>query len=160
LKSAKATASILNDFRRFVLRGNVVDLALGVIIGGAFTAIVTSVVNDLLGPLFGAALGSQLQNAFVLLKSPDAAACNVTDCTALKTPSQVYAAGGVTWNYGAFFQTIINFIFTAACVFLFVKLYSAATHKPVVEKKEKERRCPYCLKLVPLLAQKCFLCTS
>ncbi|KAJ3138839.1 hypothetical protein HDU90_000744 [Geranomyces variabilis] len=106
LKSAKATASILNDFRRFVLRGNVVDLALGVIIGGAFTAIVTSVVNDLLGPLFGAALGSQLQNAFVLLKSPDAAACNVTDCTALKTPSQVYAAGGVTWNYGAFFQTI------------------------------------------------------
>ncbi|KAJ3176620.1 hypothetical protein HDU87_004948 [Geranomyces variabilis] len=106
LKSAKATASILNDFRRFVLRGNVVDLALGVIIGGAFTAIVTSVVNDLLGPLFGAALGSQLQNAFVLLKAPDAATCNVTDCKALKTPSQVYAAGGVTWNYGNFFQTI------------------------------------------------------
>ncbi|KAJ3159378.1 Proteasome subunit beta type-1 [Geranomyces michiganensis] len=106
LKSVKAAGSILNDFRRFALRSNVVDLALGVIIGGAFTAIVTSVVNDLLGPLFGAALGSQLQNAFVLLKSPDAAACNVTDCSALKTPSQVYAAGGVTWNYGMFFQTM------------------------------------------------------
>ncbi|KAJ3001266.1 hypothetical protein HKX48_002975, partial [Thoreauomyces humboldtii] len=131
--------SIINDFKEFILRGNVVDLAIGIIIGGAFTAIVTSLVTDIIGPIVGLALGSQLQNAFVLLRKPDSSLCTsgsvvststddgttttsttssasgngtttstLPSCSSLKTPSQVYAAGGVTWNYGNFFQTVIN----------------------------------------------------
>ncbi|TPX57027.1 hypothetical protein PhCBS80983_g04135 [Powellomyces hirtus] len=164
LKSVKAAGSIIQDFRHFVLRGNVVDLAIGIIIGGAFTAIVTSLVSDIIGPIVGLALGSQLQNAFVLLREPNSVACrsNVTDCSQLKTPAQVYAAGGVTWNYGNFFQTVINFLLTASILFFLIKVYAAAVRKPLVEKKkkEKERLCPFCLKLVPLLAMKCYLCTT
>ncbi|KAI8820655.1 large conductance mechanosensitive channel protein, partial [Fimicolochytrium jonesii] len=161
-RGVRAAGSILQDFRHFILRGGVIDVCIGFIIGGAFTTIMTSFTQDIIGPVVGLALGSNLQNAFVMLRYPDCAGQNGTDCSSLKTPSQVYAAGGVTWNYGNFFQTLFNFLLTAWILFFMVKVYSAASkqftdHK---SKKDLERLCPYCLKKVPLLATRCYQCTS
>ncbi|KAI9094649.1 large-conductance mechanosensitive channel [Phlyctochytrium arcticum] len=164
-KTARAATSVLADFKYFVERGNVVDLAMGIIIGGAFTSIVNSLVGDIIGPIIGLAVGSQLQNAFVMLRWPDDDLCdnNSTAC-AFKTPAQAYAAGGVTWNYGNFFQTIINFVITASILFFSIKLSSAffrtSKIKLQLPKRDQERDCPFCLKKVPYLAVKCYLCTS
>jgi large conductance mechanosensitive channel len=138
------------EFREFVMRGNVVDLAVGVVIGAAFGKIVTSFVEDILMPPIGLVLGGvDFSNLFINLSSnsyPSIAAAK--------------AAGAATLNYGVFCNTILNFLIIAFAIFLLIKqinrMQRPAPAAPVPTIKE----CPHCLSAVPLKATKCAHCTS
>ena len=116
---------MLKEFREFAIRGNVVDLAVGLVIGGAFGAIVTSLVNDVLMPPIGLVLGGvDFSNLFVVLKEGSAAAGPYPSVAAAK------AAGAVTINIGLFINAIISFIIVAFAVFMVVKAVNAARRQP------------------------------
>ena len=136
---------MLKEFREFIARGNVMDLAVGVIIGGAFGKIVSSLVSDVLMPPLGLVLGRiDFSNLFVNLGNKPVA-----------TLAEAKAAGVPTLNYGQFIDNIIQFFILAFCVFLIVrgvtKLYRpAVTTKP----------CPRCAENIPIAAKRCGHCTS
>ena len=145
---------MLKEFREFIMRGNVLDLAVGVIIGAAFGGIVTSVVNDVIMPPIGLALGQvDFKELFILLKDG-------TTPGPYPTVAAAKAAGAVTLNYGAFINTIINFLIVGFAIFLLIRtanrLYKKADAPPPPPTKE----CPYCLSSVPLKATRCLHCTS
>ncbi|KAJ1344722.1 large-conductance mechanosensitive channel [Batrachochytrium salamandrivorans] len=144
-KSVKAVGSVLDDFKAFLNRGNVVDLAVGIVMGAAFTAIVTSMVADLITPLIGLATQSNPRNMFYILRCP----ANQTTCRSVggySTPAEANKAGLVTWNYGRFLQICINFVIISMIVFFIVKVYTAAfCRKAPVEHKE----CGACIKTSP-----------
>ncbi|KAJ8328049.1 hypothetical protein BDV3_005363 [Batrachochytrium dendrobatidis] len=155
-KSVKAVESVFDDFVSFLNRGNVMDLAVGVIMGGVFTAVVTSFVVDLVTPIIGLLTQSNLENTYVILRCP----ANDTQCSnAVRwgTPVQANIAGAVTWNYGKFIQTCINFLITSAIIFFMVKIYTAAFRK---RRKETVKTCLFCTKSIPKKAQRCPECTS
>src|SRR3989442_11743961 len=107
------------EFKEFAIKGNAIDLAVGVIIGAAFGGIVTSLVKDLLMPPLGLVTGGlDFSNKFVVLK---AGATGATGAAKFATPAQAAADGAVTLNYGSFFTVLINFIIVAFCIFLVVK---------------------------------------
>lgn len=143
---------IVNEFKEFAMRGNVVDLAVGVIIGGAFGKIVTSLVNDIIMPPIGAILG---QVNFKDLTLP------LVDMS--KVAESDKAAAPVI-KYGQFINVMIDFIIVAFCIFLLVKGINALRRKkeePEAAKTEPtERECPYCLSQVPVRATRCKHCTS
>jgi large conductance mechanosensitive channel len=141
---------MIKEFRDFIARGNVIDLAVGVIIGGAFGKIVSSLVSDVLMPPLGLVLGKiDFSNLFVNLGDKPA-----------KTLAEAKAAGVPTLNYGQFIDNIIQFFILAFCVFLIVravtKVYSPV--KPATEPTTKT--CPFCAEAIPLAAKKCGRCTS
>jgi large conductance mechanosensitive channel len=146
---------MLEDFKKFVMRGSVLDLAVGIIIGGAFGAIVTSLVNDIIMPPIGLVLGRiDFSNLMLVLqdgKTPGP----------YSTPAIAQAAGAVTLNYGRFINTIIIFLIVAVVVFLLVRginrLYSPKAPAPPAP---KAKECPYCHTEIPLLAIRCPNCTS
>ena len=116
---------MLKEFREFAIRGNVVDMAVGLVIGGAFGAIVTSLVNDVLMPPIGLMLGGvDFSNLFVVLKEGSAAAGPYPSVAAAK------AAGAVTINIGLFINAIITFTIVAFAVFMVVKAVNAARRQP------------------------------
>ena len=116
---------MLREFREFAIRGNVVDLAVGLVIGGAFGAIVTSLVNDVLMPPIGLLLGGvDFSNLFVVLKEGTAAAGPYPSVAAAK------AAGAVTINIGLFINAVISFVIVAFAVFMVVKAVNAARRQP------------------------------
>jgi large conductance mechanosensitive channel len=116
---------MLKEFREFAMRGNVVDLAVGLVIGAAFGAIVTSLVNDVIMPPVGVALGGvNFADLFVLLKAGSKAAPPYETLAAAK------AAGAVTLNFGAFVNTIVNFVIVAFAMFMVVKGMNAARRAP------------------------------
>ena len=136
------------DFKSFVLRGNILDLAVGVMIGGAFGSIVTSLVNDILMPVIGLITGGvNLSGLFVAL-----------DLQAYPTMDAAKAAGVGTLNYGAFLQAVINFLIMAFCVFLIVRLM--AKLMPKKEEPKKARKCPFCKQEIDDEATRCPHCTS
>ncbi|KAI8924862.1 large-conductance mechanosensitive channel [Entophlyctis helioformis] len=157
MTGVKAVGTVFDDFKAFLDRGNVVDLAVGVVIGAAFTSIVTSLVTDLITPIIGLATPNQLENNYEILRCPG----NITNCRDRKstwnTPAEANKAGIVTWNWGRFLQTLLNFFVIAAIVFLIVKVYAATFRRvaPVVEKD-----CPFCAKAIPKVARRCPMCTS
>ena len=128
---------MLKEFREFAMRGNVVDLAVGLILGAAFGAIVTSFVNDVIMPPIGMLLGGvDFANLFVLLKAGAKAAPPYESVAAAK------AAGAVTLNVGAFINTIINFVLVAFAMFMLVKGMNSArrtTPPPPAEPPPQER---------------------
>jgi large conductance mechanosensitive channel len=137
---------MLKEFREFALRGNVVDLAIGIIIGAAFTTVVQSLVNDILMPPIGLLLGGvDFSNLFIMLKPA------VGD-----TPA-------VTINYGQFINNIITFLIVAFTTFLLVRgmnrLYMDK-QKGDVEETPTTKTCPYCAETIPVLAVRCPHCTS
>ena len=149
---------MLKDFKAFIMRGNVVDLAVGIVIGVAFGAIVSSFVKDVIMPPIGLALGNvDFPNLFVVLKQGTVAG---------PYPSLAAAqeAGAVSINYGVFINTIVNFIILAAVVFFFVvrpitKMHArqkAAEVAPAPSTKE----CPFCYTSIPIKATRCPNCTS
>ena len=145
---------MLKEFKEFILRGNVLDLAVGVIIGAAFGGIVTSLVNDVVMPPIGIALGQvDFRDLFVLLKEG-------TTPGPYASVAAAKAAGAVTLNYGAFINTVINFLIVGFVIFLVVrtanKLHKKAEPAPAPATKE----CPFCLSSVPLKATRCPQCTS
>ena len=139
---------MLKEFKAFILRGNVVDLAIGVIIGAAFGKIVSSFVGDLLMPPIGLLLGkADFSNLFINLTGQP-----------YPTVAAAKAAGAPTLNYGAFLQTIVDFIIVAFAVFLVIKQINRLV--PPAPPAPTTRPCPLCLSNIPLKATRCAHCTS
>ncbi len=148
---------MLKDFKAFILRGNVVDLAVGIIIGVAFGAIVSSFVNDVLMPPIGLGLGNMDFSNLIVVLREGATPGPYASLEAAK------AAGATTINYGVFINTIINFLIIAAVVFFFVvrpitRLHARkqAAEAPAPATKE----CPFCFTAIPAKATRCPNCTS
>jgi len=148
---------MLKDFKSFIMRGNVVDMAVGIVIGVAFGAIVSSAVADVIMPPIGLALGEiDFSNLVVVLKD-GAVPGPYASLAAAKE------AGAVTVNYGLFINTIINFLIIAAVVFLFIVRPIArmqARQKAAVPAAPTTKECPYCFSSIPLRATRCPACTS
>ncbi len=141
---------MLSEFKAFMMRGNVVDLAVAVVIGAAFGAIVTSFVNDMLMPPIGLLLGRvNFSDLFVTL-GPQS----------YPTLAAAKAAGAATINYGIFINAILNFLIIAFAVFLLVRQVSRFTPKPAPAAAPATRDCPFCLSVIPLKARRCAHCTS
>jgi large conductance mechanosensitive channel len=142
---------MLKEFKEFAMRGNVVDMAVGIIIGAAFGAIVKSLVSDIIMPPIGLLLGKvDFSNLFIVLKGRG---------VSYSTLAEAQAAGAVTLNYGAFINTIISFIIVAFSVFLVIKnINRLKKEKPAAEPTTKE--CPYCFSAIPIKARRCAFCTS
>ena len=142
------------DFRAFIMRGNVVDLAVAVVIGGAFGAIVKSMVDDILMPPIGLLVGRlDFSNLFVLLKAGEKAP------PPYATPAEAKAAGAVTLNYGAFINSVIAFLIVAGAVYVLVKIVNRTYAKPAPP-TPNTKPCPACTLSIPLAATRCPNCTS
>ena len=143
-----------NDFKAFVMRGNVMDLAVGVIIGAAFGAIVKSLVDDILMPVFGLVTGGlDFSNQFVLLKEGAKAP------PPYATPAAAQEAGAVTLNYGAFINNIITFLLVATAIFFLIRAINKLYRQPQPPTPDT-KPCPYCTMTVALQATRCPNCTS
>jgi large conductance mechanosensitive channel len=145
---------MLKEFKAFVMRGNVLDLAVGIIIGGAFGTIVKSLVEDVIMPPVGLALGSvDFSNLFLLLKE------GATAPSPYATLAQARAAGAVTINYGLFSNSVITFLIVGFAVFLVVR--AANTMEPAkAPAAPTTKECPHCTMPIPLRATRCPQCTS
>jgi large conductance mechanosensitive channel len=142
---------MLKEFKEFAIKGNAMDMAVGIIIGAAFGAIVKSLVDDIIMPPIGLLLGNvDFSNLFVTLKAGKDAAATYA------TLAQAKAAGAVTLNYGAFINVIVSFIIISFAVFLLVK----AMNKFKKAAESTTRDCPYCLSAIPMKAIKCGHCSS
>lgn len=139
------------EFRDFAMRGNVVDLAIGVIIGAAFGKIVTSLVNDIIMPLIGLILGPvNFSDRFIVL-----------DGGTYASLADAQAAGAPTVNYGLFINNILDFIIVAFVIFLVIRWFNRLKSKqPQQAEAPTTKDCPYCLTTVPLKATRCPSCTS
>lgn len=142
---------MLKEFKAFILRGNVVDLAIGVIIGGAFGKIVTSFVNDIIMPPIGLLLGKvNFKDLFVAL-----------DGKTYESLAKAQEVGAPTLNYGAFINTLIDFLIIALVIFFIVKQINRLTAKPApAPAAPTTKECPYCFTTIPLHATRCPHCTS
>jgi large conductance mechanosensitive channel len=147
---------MFKDFKEFVMRGNVVDMAIGIVIGAAFGTIVKSLVDDVLMPPIGLLLGNvDFSNLFVTLKEGGKAAGPYASLAAAK------AAGAVTLNLGVFVNTIISFIIIAFAVFLVIKgINRMRREQEAPPAAPTTRDCPFCLSAIPLKATRCAHCTS
>jgi large conductance mechanosensitive channel len=140
---------MLKEFRDFVMRGNVVDLAVGVIIGGAFGKIITSLVTDVIMPPIGLLLhGVDFSNLFLSLNGQ-----------AYTTLADAQKAGAPTLNYGNFINNVIDFIIVALVIFLMIRAINKL-HRPAPASAPTTKECPYCFSSIPLKATRCPNCTS
>ena len=140
---------MVKEFKEFIMRGNVMDMAVGVIVGGAFGAIVNSLVNDVIMPVISLATGKvDFSNLFVSL-----------DGTKYATLAEAQEAGGSVFAYGSFIQAVIEFLIIALCIFLMVKGVNKL-RKPEPEAAPTTKVCPFCKNEVPLEATRCGFCTS
>lgn len=143
---------MLKEFKEFAMRGNVVDMAVGIIIGAAFGAIVKSLVSDIVMPPIGLLLGRvDFSNLFVVLKAGQTAGKYIT-------LTEAQTAGAVTLNYGMFINTIISFIIVALVVFLVIKNVNRLKKEAPAKPMTKE--CPYCFSTISIKARRCAFCTS
>jgi large conductance mechanosensitive channel len=147
---------MLKEFREFAVRGNVVDMAVGIIIGAAFGAIVASLVADVIMPPIGLLLGNvDFSNLFVILKEGAKAAPPYASLAEAK------AAGAVTLNYGLFINVIINFLIVAFAVFLLVRsINRLKRQKEAPPAAPTTKDCQFCASTIPIKAKKCPHCTS
>ncbi len=144
---------MLKEFKAFAMRGNVVDMAVGIILGAAFGSIVTSMVNDVLMPPIGLLLGKvDFSNLFVTLKQGMPAGPYLS-------MSEAKAAHAVTINYGIFVNSVISFVIVAFSVFILIKNINRM-QKPAPAAAPSTKDCPFCLSAVPLKATRCPHCTS
>ena len=142
---------MLKEFKEFAMRGNVLDMAVGIIIGAAFGQVVNSFVQDVLMPPIGRLLGHvDFSNLFVNLSGKE-----------YESIAAAKAAGAATLNYGVFLNTIINFLIIAFAVFLLLRQVNRFMPKPApAPAPAATRDCPYCLSAVPAKATRCPHCTS
>jgi len=140
---------MLREFREFIMRGNVVDLAVGVIIGGAFGQIVSSLVSDVIMPPIGLLLnGVDFTNLFISLTGQPYA-----------TLAEAQAAGAPTLNYGNFINSLIDFLIVGLVIFLLIRAINRLK-KPVPAAAPATKDCPYCFSTIDLKATRCPNCTS
>ena len=141
---------MLKEFRDFAARGNVVDLAVGVIIGAAFGKIVTSLVNDIVMPPIGLLIGRvDFRNLYVALNGQ-----------AYPSLAEAQKAGAPTINYGLFFNTLLEFLIIAFVVFLMVRQINRLSPPPAAAPAAPEKNCPFCVSAIPMAAKRCPHCTS
>jgi large conductance mechanosensitive channel len=145
---------VWKEFKEFAVKGNAVDLAVGVIIGAAFGAIISSLVKDVIMPPISVLSGGlDFSNKFVVLRAAKDGAIN------FNTPADAIKAGAITWNYGNFVTLLINFLIVAGGVFLLVrginKLKQPSPHTDPVTKD-----CPACAMTIPIKAKRCPHCTT
>lgn len=142
---------MLKEFKEFALRGNVLDLAIGVIIGAAFGKIVTSLVNDVIMPPIGLLLGGiDFSNLFINLSG-----------TPYPSLAAAQEAGAPTINYGLFINNIIDFLIVALVIFLIVRWVNRMSKpKAAPEEAPSTKQCPYCFSGIPIQATRCPNCTS
>jgi large conductance mechanosensitive channel len=146
---------MIKEFKEFAVKGNVVDMAVGIIIGAAFGTIVKSLVSDVIMPPIGLLLGNvDFSNLFVVLK-------HGAEVATYATPADAAAAGAVTLNYGMFLNTVISFVIVALAVFVLVKninrLKKQETPAPAVP---TTKECPHCYSTISIKATRCPNCTS
>jgi large conductance mechanosensitive channel len=143
---------MLKEFKEFIMRGNVIDMAVGIIIGAAFGTIIKSLVDDVIMPPIGLLLGKvDFSNLFLVIREGKVAG-------AFETLAAAKAAGAVTINYGLFINTIISFLIVASAVFMLIRSVNKLKREAPPEVTTKE--CPYCLSAIPIKATRCAHCTS
>jgi len=141
---------MLKEFREFALRGNVLDMAIGIIIGAGFGKIITSFVNDILMPPVGLLLGRvNFSSLFINLSGRDYAALE-----------EAKAAGAPIISYGVFLNTVLDFIIVAFAIFLVVRQINRLRRQPEAAPAPTTKECPYCLSTIALGAVRCPHCTS
>jgi large conductance mechanosensitive channel len=141
---------MLKEFKEFAMRGNVLDMAIGIIIGAAFGKIVTSFVSDILMPPIGLLLGRvNFADLFV----------NLSDMP-VTTLAEAKAAGAATINYGLFLNTVIDFVIVAFVIFLLVRQINRLKRQEEALPVPTTRECPHCAMMIPLRARRCPQCTS
>jgi large conductance mechanosensitive channel len=153
--SGEKEGAMFKDFKAFVMRGNVVDMAVGIVIGAAFGTIVQSFVKDVIMPPIGLLLGNvDFTDFFVVLKSGEMPG-------PYPTLADAQAAGAVTLNWGVFITTIVTFLIIALAVFMMIRVITR------MQKKEEEapaapttKDCPHCYSAIPIKATRCPFCTS
>lgn len=149
-ESKKKAKLAFEDYKKFALKGNAMDLAIGVVLGGAFTTIVNTLVSALITPLISLFTSNvDLSTLFITLKGEH--------CDTLEAAK---AAGAITLNYGEILTAIINFIIISIVLFLIVKTIAKANKKEEVVEEVTTKTCPYCLSSIPLKATRCAHCTS
>ena len=141
---------MFNEFKKFAMRGNVIDLAIGVIIGGAFNKIITSLVNDIIMPPIGLALGKvDFRDLYINLSGEKFASL-----------AEAQEAGAVTINYGVFINTIVDFLIVTFTVFLLIRQINKLKKEEDKPAAPTTKDCPYCLTSIPIKATRCPACTS
>ena len=142
------------EFKEFAIKGNAIDLAVGVIIGAAFGGIVSSLVKDILMPPISVLTGGlDFSNKFVVLKAGKDGASDFTNV------ADAIKAGAITWNYGNFITLAINFLIVAFCIFLVVKAVNKMK-RPSPNTAPVSKDCPFCAMTIPVKATRCPHCTS
>jgi len=141
---------MLSDFKTFIMRGSVVDLAVGVIVGASFGAIVTSLVNDVLMPPIGRLLGGvDFKDFFISLTGQS-----------YPTLAAAKAAGAPTLNYGLFLNALINFLIVSFAIFLLIRQVNRLLPKPAAPAAARTKDCAWCATAIPVSAKRCPHCTS
>ena len=141
---------MFKEFKEFAMKGNIVDLAVGVVIGGAFGKIVTSLVNDIVMPLVGILLGKvDFSNLFFALGNGN-----------FTTIQQAKDAGVATINYGLFINNIIDFLIVAFSIFIVIKQINRFSKKKEEKPVENKKKCPHCYSEIHIDATRCPNCTS
>ena len=139
---------LIKEFKEFALKGNVIDLAIGVIIGAAFGKIVSSLVDDIIMPVFGAVLGKHdFSNYYI-----DLSGGHYESLAAAK------AAGAATVNYGLFLNNLLSFLIVAWAIFIMIRAMNRMTRKPAEAVTPTMRDCPECLAAIPNEAKRCRFC--
>jgi large conductance mechanosensitive channel len=142
--------SVAKEFKEFALKGNVIDLAIGVIIGAAFGKIVTSAVDDVFMPVLGVVVGKHdFSDYFVTLSGGH-----------YDTLAQAKVAGAATLNYGLFINSLIAFLIVALAIFLLIRQVNRMTRKPAEAVTPNMKDCPQCLSPIPREAHRCKFCTQ
>lgn len=145
--------SMLKEFKEFAVKGNAVDMAVGIIIGAAFGGIVTSLVKDIIMPPVGAMTGGlDYSNQFLVLKGAPGG-------EAFATAAEAAKVGAITWNYGNFATLLVNFLIVAFCVFLLVRAINRLK-RPQAGAAPVSKDCPYCAMTISVKATRCPHCTS
>jgi large conductance mechanosensitive channel len=144
---------IWEEFKTFAVKGNAIDLAVGVIIGAAFGSIVNSLVKDMVMPPISLLTGGlDFSNKFLILRA------GKDGSTAFNTPDAAAKAGAITWNYGNFITLVINFLIVAVAIFLVIRIINQL-RRPA-EKPVDTKDCPECAMKIPIKATRCPCCTS
>ncbi len=144
---------VWKEFKEFAVKGNAIDLAIGVIIGAAFSGIINSLVKDIVMPPVSLLTGGlDFSNKFIILRAAK------DGSTAFNTPADAVKAGAVTWNYGNFVTLAINFLIVAGAIFLLVRAINKLKGAP--EAKPTSKECPACAMKIPLKAVRCPHCTT
>lgn len=141
---------LAKEFKEFALKGNVIDLAVAVVIGGAFGKIITSFVDNILMPPLGVLIGKHdLSDYFVTLSGGH-----------FDTLAQAKAAGAATLNYGLFVNSVVDFLIVAVAIFIAIRQMNKLTRKPAEAATPNMKDCPQCLSAIPVAAARCKFCTQ